>query len=69
MAILDDSKRISRGIELNAIDAGIDQALARLNQYSSQLDTLKADMAAAPYTAADRTDVDNLKAKITAALA
>jgi len=69
MAILKDSARISRGIELNQLDARINAHLAGLNQISSQLDSIKADMAAAPYTVADRTEVDNLKQKITDALA
>jgi len=64
MPIKDDAIRISRGIELNQLDAAITNHLAALTQISAQLDTLKTALP----LAADKTDVDAVKAKITAAM-
>lgn len=66
--ITKDSERISRGNELNQIEAGITASLTRLSQYSSQLDAIKAAMTDPVYTTQDKNQVDRIKLIITNAL-
>jgi hypothetical protein len=64
MALLNDANRITRGIELNQLDAALTNHLAAITQISAQLDTLKTALS----LTADKADVDTVKAKITAAM-
>ena len=68
MAIIKDSERIQRGMELSQIDAGITSAISRINAYKTQLDGLKAAMTDAVYTAEDKAEIDAIQAKITASI-
>lgn len=67
--ITTESTRIKIGQELVAIEAAVDQLLAQITAFHSQLTAIKDGMTDAIYTAEDKAEVERIKTKITDALA
>jgi hypothetical protein len=67
--ITNEAQRMKIGSEVMAIEAAVDQAIAQLQAFHSQLDAIKTAMKDAIYTADDKAEIDRIKTKITDALA
>ena len=69
MAILDDSDRIETGKEMKQIIGDLGNVISRINQYKTRLTAMRLRMETAPFTAADRAEIDNLIARVDSTLA